>query len=85
MNSVLESMNFGKPMIVVPLFADQQMNSKAVQRRGLGVVIEKHLLSKDVLSAAIQKVLNDNVVIDDYGYILIEFGNIKVADGETYS
>ncbi|KAK6030128.1 UDP-glucoronosyl and UDP-glucosyl transferase [Ostertagia ostertagi] len=62
MNSILESMNFGKPMIVVPLFADQQMNSKAVQRRGLGVVIEKHLLSKDILSAAIQKVLHDKSI-----------------------
>ncbi|KAK6049021.1 hypothetical protein COOONC_13474 [Cooperia oncophora] len=59
MNSILESMNYGKPMVVLPLFADQQMNAQAVKRRGLGIVLEKHLITKDVLIAAINRGLND--------------------------
>uniref|UniRef100_A0A7I4Y1X9 UDP-glucuronosyltransferase n=1 Tax=Haemonchus contortus TaxID=6289 RepID=A0A7I4Y1X9_HAECO len=61
-NSMLESMNYGKPMIVMPLFADQLMNAKSIQRRGLGIIVEKHLLTKEILTAAIQQVLNDKSI-----------------------
>lgn len=57
MNSVLESMHYGKPMIVVPLFADQQLNAKSVERNGVGLILERHLLSKDTLTTAIRDVL----------------------------
>lgn len=44
-------------MIVVPLFADQQLNAKSVERNGVGLILERHLLSKDTLTTAIRDVL----------------------------
>lgn len=59
MNSILEAMQYGKPTIVVPLFSDQQMNAKTVLRRGVGVILERHLLTKDSMTSAIKYVLSN--------------------------
>ncbi|KAE9420828.1 hypothetical protein Angca_007179, partial [Angiostrongylus cantonensis] len=58
-NSVLEAMSFGKPMVAIPLFADQISNAKIMKRRGLGVVIDRRDLNCDSLEAAIRNVLAD--------------------------
>ncbi|EPB75472.1 glycosyltransferase family 28 protein [Ancylostoma ceylanicum] len=61
MNSILEAMHYGKPMIVVPLFADQQLNSKAVERRGMGIILERHLLNKKTLTEALKHVMGSKI------------------------
>ncbi|KAK6038632.1 hypothetical protein COOONC_23863, partial [Cooperia oncophora] len=60
MNSVLEATFFGKPMVVIPLFGDQYLNAKNMERRGMAVLIDKSKLNKDVLTAAIAEVLPRN-------------------------
>ncbi|KHJ93689.1 UDP-glucoronosyl and UDP-glucosyl transferase [Oesophagostomum dentatum] len=55
----LPEMNFGKPVIVIPMFADQQHNSKIIERNGLGVILEKHNLNKKMLTEALKKVLEN--------------------------
>ncbi|EPB71937.1 hypothetical protein ANCCEY_08978 [Ancylostoma ceylanicum] len=60
MNSVLEAVFYGKPMVAIPLFVDQIVNAKNMNNRGLAVVIDKHDLSKDALVAAIRETLPAN-------------------------
>ncbi|PIO66214.1 glycosyltransferase family 28 protein [Teladorsagia circumcincta] len=60
MNSILEATFFGKPLVVVPLFGDQYLNAKNVERRGMAVMIGKNELNKDTLTAAIREVLSTN-------------------------
>ncbi|VDO23153.1 unnamed protein product [Haemonchus placei] len=60
MNSILEATFSGKPMVVVPLFGDQYLNAKNMERRGTAVMIDKRDLNKDTLTAAIRKVLSPN-------------------------
>ncbi|VDO91168.1 unnamed protein product [Heligmosomoides polygyrus] len=59
MNSVLEATQYGKPMVAVPLFADQFRNAINLQRRGVAVMISKPDLNKDTLTAALHKCLSD--------------------------
>lgn len=37
MNSIMETLNYGKPVIVVPLFGDQMRNAAIVERSGFGI------------------------------------------------
>ncbi|KIH56445.1 UDP-glucoronosyl and UDP-glucosyl transferase [Ancylostoma duodenale] len=59
MNSMLEAMFHGKPMILIPLFGDQQLNSKNVMRIGTGALIERSTLNKKTLTDAIQRTLGN--------------------------
>ncbi|KAK5981804.1 UDP-glucoronosyl and UDP-glucosyl transferase, partial [Trichostrongylus colubriformis] len=60
MNSVLEATFAGKPMITVPLFGDQYLNAKNVERRGLALLIDRSSLNKDTLIAGLAEVLLPN-------------------------
>ncbi|VDK56661.1 unnamed protein product, partial [Cylicostephanus goldi] len=60
MNSVLEAVFAGKPMVAIPLFVDQILNAKNMQSRGLGIMIDKHDLNRDSLIAAIRATLPVN-------------------------
>ncbi|EFO25060.1 UDP-glucoronosyl and UDP-glucosyl transferase [Loa loa] len=37
MNSITETLNYGKPVVVVPLFGDQMQNAVLVERSGFGI------------------------------------------------
>ncbi|KAK6029806.1 glycosyltransferase family 28 protein [Ostertagia ostertagi] len=60
MNSILEATFSGKPLVVVPLFGDQYINARNVQRRGTAVMIDRNELNKETLTAAIREVLSAN-------------------------
>ncbi|KHJ89459.1 glycosyltransferase family 28 protein [Oesophagostomum dentatum] len=62
MNSMLEAMFHGVPMVVIPLFGDQQLNSRNIQRRGIGTLVERNKLNKKTLTAAIKKTLNNKKI-----------------------
>ncbi|VDL77587.1 unnamed protein product [Nippostrongylus brasiliensis] len=68
-NSILEAIFHGKPMIVVPLFGDQPLNSKNVHKRGLGTVIEKHRLNKMTLTEAIRKTLGNREILRQSSFV----------------
>ncbi|KAL9155225.1 hypothetical protein ABFS82_10G167700 [Erythranthe guttata] len=59
-NSVLESMNFGVPIIAVPMHLDQPINARLVEEVGVGVEVvrdEKNRLRKEKLAAVINEVV----------------------------
>ncbi|VDP55921.1 unnamed protein product [Heligmosomoides polygyrus] len=59
MNSMLEAIFHGKPMVVVPLFGDQQLNSKIAKKRRVGILIERHNLNRKTLTEAFQNTLTN--------------------------
>lgn len=58
-NTVTETFFFGKPMIVMPLFADQYDNAQRVQEKGFGIRLDPYRCSKQDLLESIEKLLND--------------------------
>ncbi|KAK6031615.1 hypothetical protein OSTOST_02232 [Ostertagia ostertagi] len=59
--SMMESATFGKPLVVIPLFADQLRNAKLIEKFGIGVVVDKaHLLHGNVFNESLNLVMNDS-------------------------
>ena len=58
-NTVTESLHFGKPMIVLPLFWDQHDNAQRVQEIGLGVRLDPYRLRGEELLGWIDRLLAD--------------------------
>ncbi|CAG2111290.1 unnamed protein product, partial [Medioppia subpectinata] len=58
-NSVTESLSFGKPMIIMPLFADQYDNAQRVHEKGFGIRLNPHNCSEQQLLDSIEKLLNN--------------------------
>ena len=48
MNSVLEALHFGVPMVVIPQQVEQLLIGQAVADRGAGVVLRHHLSRVDI-------------------------------------
>ncbi|KJH46542.1 glycosyltransferase family 28 protein [Dictyocaulus viviparus] len=59
-NSILEALTFGKPIVAIPLFADQIQNANNMKSRGLAEIIDKNELNAKTLTEAIECVLNNN-------------------------
>ena len=59
-NTVTETFSFGKPMIVMPLFADQFDNAQRIQEKGFGIRLDPYNCSEQELLESIEKLLNDN-------------------------
>ncbi|CAI2356297.1 unnamed protein product [Caenorhabditis sp. 36 PRJEB53466] len=59
MNSVLETMYYGVPMIIMPVFTDQFRNAKNVERRGAGKMIARETVIRDTFFNEISEVLKD--------------------------
>jgi MGT family glycosyltransferase len=58
-NTVTESVHFGCPMVVLPLFWDQHDNAQRVQEQGLGIRLDTYRHQGDELLAAVRRLLND--------------------------
>lgn len=43
-NSLIEAVNYAKPLLLMPLFGDQWRNAQLAQRNGFGIVFEKQTL-----------------------------------------
>jgi len=61
-NTVTESMHFGKPMIVLPLFWDQHDNAQRVDETGFGVRLPPYEFTDDELRSAIERLLADSAL-----------------------
>ncbi|CAG2103007.1 unnamed protein product [Medioppia subpectinata] len=64
-NTVTETMYFGKPMIVLPLFFDQYDNAQRVQEKGFGVRLDPYECSEQQLLQSIDYVLNDKIIAEN--------------------
>jgi MGT family glycosyltransferase len=61
-NTVTETFSFGKPMIVMPLFADQFDNAQRIHEKGFGIRLDTYNFKEEELLTAIEKLLNDEVL-----------------------
>lgn len=59
MNSVMESLYYGVPLIVVPQMPEQYMNGQRVQELGLGVALDTDTVTPDILREAVQRVAQE--------------------------
>ena len=58
-NTTTESLHFGKPMVVLPLFWDQYDNAQRMHELGLGVRLETYAFADDELIDAVDSLLAD--------------------------
>ena len=58
-NSLCEAFYYGKPMIVMPIFADQPDNAQRVHEKRFGIRLNPYTCSEKELLNAIENVLND--------------------------
>ena len=59
-NSLCEAFYYGKPVIVMPVSADQPDNAQRVHEKGFGIRIDPFKCTKEELLEAIEKIANDN-------------------------
>ena len=62
-NTVTETFYFGKPMIVMPLFADQFDNAQRLHEKGFGIRLNAYRCTREELSNAINKLINDDELV----------------------
>lgn len=61
-NTVTESLHYGKPMIVLPLFWDQYDNAQRVDETGVGVRLSTYAFKDHELTDAIEKLISDTAL-----------------------
>lgn len=58
MSSILEAVNCGVPLVVLPHFGDQFSNAALVVRKGFGVTMLPHEVTQDNISKNLKIVLS---------------------------
>jgi UDP:flavonoid glycosyltransferase YjiC (YdhE family) len=79
-NTVTESLYFGKPMVLLPLFWDQYDNAQRVHELGLGVRLPTYDFEDDDLRDAVDGLLADG---DLRTRMAREGERIRAQDGKT--
>lgn len=54
-----EAVYEGKPMIMIPLFADQPGNAALIAEKGAGIYLDFRTISKEIIVNAIRTILGD--------------------------
>jgi MGT family glycosyltransferase len=77
-NTVTETLHFGKPLIVLPLFWDQYENAQRIDELGFGVRLNAYGFADAELTEAVEKILADTELCNQ----LDEIGQkIRARDG----
>jgi MGT family glycosyltransferase len=63
-NTVTESLFFGKPMVLLPIFWDQHDNAQRIDETGYGIRLDTYAHGADELQAAIARLLDDGELAD---------------------
>ncbi|KAJ8030023.1 UDP-glucuronosyltransferase 2C1 [Holothuria leucospilota] len=58
-NGVLESICHGVPMVIIPLLGDQVTHAARVQKKGMGLMLDKGNITEENLLSTIQEVLQN--------------------------
>ncbi len=61
-NTTTESIHFGKPMVVLPLFWDQYDNAQRVDELGAGIRLPTYEFDDDELTGAVDRLLADTAL-----------------------
>jgi MGT family glycosyltransferase len=61
-NTVTETLHFGKPLIVLPLFWDQYENAQRMDELGFGVRLDTYAFADDELTGAVDRLLADTAL-----------------------
>jgi MGT family glycosyltransferase len=81
-NTVTESLHFGKPMVVLPLFWDQYDNAQRMDELGFGVRLATYDFADDELIAAVDGLLADETLrssLDALGERIRDLHGVRVA------
>jgi UDP:flavonoid glycosyltransferase YjiC (YdhE family) len=62
-NTITESMWFGKPMLVLPIFWDQHDNAQRVQETGFGVRLDTYGFDDQQLVSTVDRLVSDELLI----------------------
>jgi MGT family glycosyltransferase len=63
-NTTTESLHFGKPMILLPLFWDQYDNAQRIHELGFGQRLATYAFTDDEMNEALDSLLNDAALKD---------------------
>jgi MGT family glycosyltransferase len=63
-NTVTESLYFGKPMVLLPLFWDQYDNAQRIHETGFGVRLDTYGHEPEQLTGALDRLLDDGALHD---------------------
>jgi MGT family glycosyltransferase len=63
-NTVTESLFFGKPMVVLPIFWDQHDNAQRLDETGFGIRVDTYAHEPAELRTAIARLLDDGALAD---------------------
>jgi UDP:flavonoid glycosyltransferase YjiC (YdhE family) len=58
-NTTTESLHFGKPMILLPLFWDQYDNAQRMDELGFGVRLQTYAFTDEEMVSALDRLLGD--------------------------
>jgi MGT family glycosyltransferase len=64
LNSTMESLFYGVPMIVIPHTREQRLTARRIRDLGLGVVLERNELTDELLRATAREVVADRPLRD---------------------
>ncbi|XP_028134383.2 UDP-glycosyltransferase UGT5-like [Diabrotica virgifera virgifera] len=62
--SLTESIHYGVPVLVLPVFGDQKMNAARVENEGYGIKIPFSQINEERFTNALNKLLNDNKYLE---------------------
>ncbi len=77
-NTVTESLRFGKPMVLLPLFWDQYDNAQRIHETGFGTRLSTYEHEPEALRAAIESLLADEALASRLGKLS---GRLAAAPG----
>ncbi len=59
MNSAMESLYYGVPMVVIPQQGEQALTARRIAEMGLGIALEKEAVDVTTLREAVERVANE--------------------------
>lgn len=60
MNSTMESLYYGVPMVAVPQMLEQALTARRITELGLGIALEKEAVNVTTLREAVERVANES-------------------------
>lgn len=82
MNSVMEAVHFGVPMIAIPQQAEQRVNARRIQDLGLGKYLPRETIDANSLRQAVQEIMADPAYLKQLAHFqqeLKQAGGAKAA------